>query len=42
MVRPLTKYTRNGDRYTRPTNIEAVIGAALTLDWPALQAYLSP
>jgi hypothetical protein len=36
MARPLTKYTRNGDRYTRPPNIEAVIDAALALDWPAL------
>jgi hypothetical protein len=37
MARPLTKYTGNGDRYTRPPNIEAVIDAALALDWPALQ-----
>ena len=36
MARPLTKHTRNGDRYIRPTNIEAVINAALALDWPAL------
>jgi hypothetical protein len=36
MVRPLTKRTGNGDRYTRPANIEAVIDVALTLDWPAL------
>ncbi len=37
MARPLTKHTGTGDRYTRPTNIEAVIDAALALDWPALQ-----
>jgi hypothetical protein len=36
MVRPLTKHTRHGDRYTRPPDIEAVIDAALALDWPAL------
>jgi hypothetical protein len=36
MVRPLTKKTRNGDRYTRPADIEAVIDRALALDWPAL------
>ena len=36
MVRPLTKRTGSGDRYTRPPNIEAVIDAALALDWPAL------
>lgn len=37
MVRPLTKRTGNGDRYTRPADIEAAITVALTLDWPALQ-----
>jgi hypothetical protein len=37
MVRPLTRRTGSGDRYTRPTNIEAVIDVALALDWPALQ-----
>jgi hypothetical protein len=36
MVRPLTKRTGSGNRYTRPPNIEAVIDAALALDWPAL------
>ena len=36
MARPLTKHTRNGDRYIRPANIEAVIDAALALEWPAL------
>jgi len=36
MVRPLTKHKRDGDRYTRPVNIEAVIDAALALDWPEL------
>ena len=39
MVRPLTKHTRNGDRYTRPANIEAVIDAALALEWPELQQH---
>ena len=37
MARPLTKRTGSGDRYTRPAAIEAVIDAALALDWPALQ-----
>src|SRR5918996_1980869 len=37
MVRPLTRRTGNGDRYTRPPNIEAAIDVALVLDWPALQ-----
>ena len=37
MVRPLTRRTGNGDRYTRPPNIEAAIDVALALDWPALQ-----
>jgi DNA-directed RNA polymerase specialized sigma24 family protein len=32
MIRPLTKHTRNGDCYARPTNIEAAIAAALELD----------
>jgi hypothetical protein len=36
MVRPLTKRTGSGERYTRPANIEALIDAALALDWPAL------
>ena len=36
MIRPLTKRRGSGDRYTRPANIEAVIDAALALDWPAL------
>jgi hypothetical protein len=36
MARPLTKRTGNGNRYTRPSNIEAAIDAALALDWPAL------
>ena len=36
MIRPLTKRRGSGDRYTRPPNIEAVIDAALALDWPAL------
>jgi hypothetical protein len=36
MVRPLTKRTGSGDRYTRPADIEAAIDAALALDWPAL------
>src|SRR5262249_21887725 len=36
MIRPLTKHTTKGDCYTRPANIEAAIGAALTLDWPEL------
>jgi hypothetical protein len=36
MVRPLTKRTGNGDRYTRPATIESVLSTALTLDWPAL------
>jgi hypothetical protein len=36
MARPLTKHTRNGDRYARPTDIEAVIDAVLTLEWPEL------
>jgi hypothetical protein len=37
MARPLTRRTRTGICYTRPTNIEAVIDVALALDWPALQ-----
>jgi hypothetical protein len=37
MVRPLTRRTGNGDRYTRPPHIEAAIDVALALDWPALQ-----
>jgi hypothetical protein len=37
MARPLTKHTRNGERYTRPADIEAVIDVALALEWPALQ-----
>jgi hypothetical protein len=37
MARPLTKHTGTGDRYTRPADIEAVIDAALALEWPALQ-----
>jgi hypothetical protein len=36
MVRPLTKRTGNGNRYTRPANVESAISVALTLDWPAL------
>ena len=32
MARPLTKHTRNGYRYTRPANIEAVIDATLALE----------
>jgi hypothetical protein len=36
MARPLTKHTRNGDRYARPANVEVVIDAALALDWPVL------
>src|SRR5919198_27953 len=39
MARSLTKHTGNGDRYARPTNIEAVIDAALALDWPALHQH---
>ncbi len=41
MVRPLTKHKRNGDRYTRPANIEAVIDAALALDWPELHKHIA-
>jgi hypothetical protein len=36
MAHPLTKRTGNGERYTRPADIEAVIDATLALDWPAL------
>ncbi len=37
MLRPLTKHTRNGDRYYRPANIETQIESALRLTWTELQ-----
>ena len=40
MVRPLTKYRKNGEVYTRPKNVEDEIAEAVTLEQAALKRRL--